>query len=86
MVAPIILVGLTALSLDINTNFLVLYFIASFAVFNVPKQLFFIAVSIPFTVDFKGSEVKVYQNLREVLDYVYKTEELIRPYYTVEKE
>ena len=50
------------------------------------KQLFFIVISIPFKVDFKGSEVKVYQNIREVLDYVYKTEELIRPYYAVEKE
>ena len=50
------------------------------------KQLFFIVISIPYKVDFKGSEVKVYQKIREVLDYVYKTEELIRPYYTVEEE
>ena len=50
------------------------------------KQLFFIVISIPFKVDFNGSEVKVYQNIREVLDYVYKTEELIRPYYAIEKE
>ncbi len=50
------------------------------------KQLFFIVISIPYKVDFKGSEIKVFQKIREVLDYVYKTEELIRPYYTVEKE
>lgn len=50
------------------------------------KQLFFITISIPFKVDFKDSEFKVYQNIRKVLDYVYKTEVLIRPYYSIEEK
>ncbi len=50
------------------------------------KKLFFITISIPFKVDFNDSEFKVYQNIRQVLDYVYKTEELIRPYYTKQEE
>lgn len=50
------------------------------------KQLFFIVISLPFKIEFKGSELTIYQNIRKVLDYVYKTEELIRPYYAVEEE
>ncbi len=50
------------------------------------KQLFFIVISIPFKVDFNESEKDVYQNIQKVLDYVYKTEELIRPYYSVKEK
>lgn len=50
------------------------------------KSLFFILISIPFKIDQKDSEIELYKEVRKVLDYVYKTEELIRPYYAVEKE
>ncbi len=50
------------------------------------QQLFFIVISMPFKVDFKGDEFKVCQEIRKVLDYVYKTEELIRPYYSKQEE
>ncbi len=50
------------------------------------KQLFFIVISIPYKIEFKGNEFKICQNIRKVLDYVYKTEELIRPYYSVEEK
>ena len=42
-VAPITLVGFTALSVEIKTNFSTLYWLASCAIFNVPITLFFIA-------------------------------------------
>ena len=38
-----ILVGFTALSVDIKINFLVLYLSAAFTTFNVPKTLFLTA-------------------------------------------
>ena len=41
--APMILVGLTALSVDISTNFFTLYSAAILESFNVPSTLFFIA-------------------------------------------
>ena len=43
--APMTLVGLTALSVDIKTNFLTLYLFADIATFKVPKTLFFTASS-----------------------------------------
>lgn len=50
------------------------------------KQLFFIVVSIPPKFELKGSEFLLVKNIRNVLDYVYKTERLIRPYYSVEQK
>ncbi len=50
------------------------------------RQLFFIVISIPPKFELKGSELERIQNIRSVLDYVYKTEELIRPYYAVEQK
>ena len=50
------------------------------------KMLFFIVISIPQKNKKKDKEFKRVKNIREVLDYVYKTENLIRPYYSVQKE
>lgn len=50
------------------------------------KQLFFIIISIPFKVEFKGNEFRTCKEIRKILDYVYKTEELIRPYYAVKEK
>ncbi len=50
------------------------------------KKLFFISISIPPKFEEKGSEFERVQNVRNMLDYVYKTEHLIRPYYAVEQK
>lgn len=50
------------------------------------KKLFFITISLPKKLDFGNNEFTNCKNVRECLDYVFKTEELIRPYYSVEKE
>jgi len=50
------------------------------------KKLFFIVISIPPKFDLKGTQFTLVNNVRQVLDYVYKTEELIRPYYAVEQK
>lgn len=41
------------------------------------KELFYTVISIPFKFDEKGSEFDIVRHVREVLDYLYKTEELI---------
>lgn len=48
------------------------------------KKLFFILVSIPKKIEFSDSEFKSCQNVREALDYIFITENLVRPYYAVE--
>lgn len=50
------------------------------------KKLFFIMISLPQKITFSDDEMQNCHHLRECLDYVYKTEELIRPYYAVEQE
>lgn len=50
------------------------------------QQLFFIMISLPYKIDFKATEINVCKQVREILDYVYKTEELIRPYYAPQEE
>ena len=50
------------------------------------RLLFFIVISIPPKFELKGTEFELVKNIREVLDYVYKTESLVRPYYTVEEK
>ena len=48
------------------------------------KKLFFILISLPPKIAFDDCEFRNCKNARECLDYVYKTEGLIRPYYTIE--
>lgn len=50
------------------------------------KKLFFITISLPPKFEEKGSEFTKVKNIRHMLDYVYKTENLIRPYYTTEQK
>lgn len=48
------------------------------------KKLFFIMISLPQKVVLDKDEMNNCHRLRESLDYLYKTEELIRPYYAKE--
>jgi len=50
------------------------------------RKLFFIVISIPPKFIEKDSEFEVVKHVREVLDYVYKTENLVRPYYAIEQK
>lgn len=48
------------------------------------KKLFIINISLPIECTFKKDEFENVVAIRELFDYIYKTEALIRPYYTVE--
>lgn len=50
------------------------------------KKLFFILISLPKKMDFSGSEFQNCKNVRDSLDYLFKTESLVRPYYTIEEQ
>ena len=50
------------------------------------KELLFILIALPPEIKMIKNEFKNTQNIREKLDYVFKTEELLRPYYSKEKE
>ena len=50
------------------------------------KKLFFILISLPKKMDFSGSEFQNCKNVRDSLDYLFNTESLVRPYYTIEEQ
>jgi len=50
------------------------------------KKLLFIVLALPKEVDLKGSEFNKTINVSRNLDYIYKTERLLRPYYANEQE
>lgn len=57
-----------------------------FPLHEAEKKLFFILISLPRKITPSDSEFQNCKMVRECLDYLYKTEALIRPYYTVEQE
>lgn len=50
------------------------------------KKLFFLLISLPQKIDFLEDELKSCQKVREVIDYVFVTENLVRPYYAEEEK
>lgn len=50
------------------------------------KKLFFILISLPPIITFENSEYNNCINVRNNLDYIFKTENLVRPYYSKEQE
>jgi len=49
-------------------------------------KLFFILIAIPLEVNLNNIEIDNVKQIRTVIDYVFKTEELIRPYYAKDKK
>lgn len=50
------------------------------------KKLLFICISIPSKIEFKDNERINTEEVRRVLDYIFKTEKLLKPYYSKDKE
>lgn len=50
------------------------------------KKLFFILISLPKKIEFQESEFKSCESVRNIMDYLFITEELVRPYYAIEQE
>ena len=50
------------------------------------KKLLFIVISLPLKYERKNNEFNSCTDVRNILDYLFKTEELVRPYYTVNQE
>lgn len=50
------------------------------------KKLFFISISTPIKIEFCDNEYENTERVRKLYDYLFKTEELIGPYYTVKNK
>lgn len=51
---------------------------------NEEQKLFFVLISLVPEIDFSGNEFAICKNMRKDLDYIYKTEEFLKPYYTTD--
>ena len=49
-------------------------------------KLFFVLISMPPEIDFIGSEFEICKKMRKKLDYIFKTEEFLKPYYTTDTD
>jgi hypothetical protein len=50
------------------------------------KKLFFILISLPEKIEFKESEFDSCKQIRNFMDYLFITDNLVRPYYAIEQE
>lgn len=58
----------------------------SYELLEDEKKLLFILMTLPDKIEFDNDELKVVNNVRLCLDYLYKTELLVRPYYTKQEK
>lgn len=72
--------------LNINFEDVFKNYLSSFKLNDDELKLLLILISLPPEINFSNNEFDSCVNLREKLDYIYKTENLIRPYYSKNKE
>ena len=70
---------------DLNFDNLISEYFKLYKLKEDEIKLLFIMISIPPLIEFDKDELTSCNNVSNVLDYIYKTEKLIRPYYSEDK-
>lgn len=71
---------------NINFSEILSRYLYKFPLLDYEKKLLFILISLPPEIDNSQNEFERCQKMSDVLDYIFKTEELIRPYYSEHEE
>lgn len=71
---------------NLNFDSLLKKYLEKFNYNDAEKKLFFILISLPPKIDIQTDEFENVKIIRQNLDYIMKTENLIRPYYAKEEE
>ena len=71
---------------NINFSEILERYIYKFPLLDYEKKLLFILISLPPQIKKSNNEFEKCKVISEVMDYVFKTEELIRPYNTKQEE
>lgn len=69
--------------LDLDFNDLFDEYNSSYPLLNEEKQLLLIILSIPPKIEFEDNELESCKTIRKQLDYIYKTEELVKEFYNL---
>ncbi len=72
--------------MKINFGPLLKKYLSNYSLNEHELKLFFILIVMPDLVDLNKSEFVNVKQIRTVLDYIFKTEELVRPYYSKEEK
>ena len=66
---------------NLNFESILNTYFSNFKLSEDEEKLLFILISLPDEICFDSNELISTSNIRKILDYIYKTENLIRPYY-----
>lgn len=69
-------------SLNIDFKSILKEYEKHFPLEDYERELFFIMICMPVDIEFTSNEFESCKKISKLLDYVYKVEELVRPYYT----
>lgn len=58
---------------------------SKYPLFPEERKLLFILLALPTTIEFKGSELDNCKQIEKEIAYLYKTEQLLKPYYPVQE-
>ena len=72
--------------LNMNFSEILERYFYKFPLLNYEQKLLFVLITIPPEIKDSHNEFNKCKNISKVIDYVFKTEDLIRPYYTEEEE
>ena len=72
--------------LNMNFSEVLERYFYKFPLLNYEEKLLFVLIVMPPEIKTSNDEFNKCKNISKVIDYVFKTEDLIRPYYTEEEE
>ncbi len=72
--------------LDLRFDEILKRYLRTFPLSNAELKLFYIVISIPPKIRVLKNEFQNCRNISTILDYIYKTEKLVRPYYSEQEE
>lgn len=73
-------------ALDFDFENLIKQYEKNYPLLEEERKLFFILISLPEKIDFTGDELMLCTKVSKFIDYIYKTENLLSPYYTKEEK
>ncbi|MFA5407959.1 MAG: hypothetical protein WC343_04215 [Bacilli bacterium] len=73
-------------ALEFDFDELIKIYESKYQLLEEERALLFVMMSIPHKIGFQTKEIERCKEVRRILDYIYKTEILISPYYAVENK
>ncbi len=73
-------------ALDYDFTELLKLYESKYPLLDDERKLLFILLAMPERIDFNNNEYNNCKNIRKAVEYIYKTEQLIKPYYTIQNK